>query len=835
VRGKFLWVAEEKLWVKGVAYGPFDPAEGERGYDREQTALDFAAMARSGVNAVRLYDAPPAWLLDLAQVYGLRVIAGLAWEQHVAVLDEPGRVRAIERAARAAVGRTAGHPALLAWSIGNEIPSEIVRWHGRRAIERLLRRLARAVRDEDPGALVTYANYPSTEYLDLSFLDFLSFNVFLERADRLAAYLARLHNIAGERPLVLTELGLDTVRNGELTQVRALREQLSVAFEHGCAGAVVFSWTDEWHRGGAEIEEWAFGLTRRNRSPKPALDAVARTFRGAPFGATAEWPRISVVVCTHNGAATLTDCLEGVCALDYPDVEAVVIDDGSTDGTAEIVARFPGVRLVATEHRGLSHARNAGLAATDGSIVAYLDDDARPDRDWLRYLARAFAHGEHAGIGGPNIQPPVDGLLARAIAGGPGGPIHVLLSDTLAEHIPGCNMAFRREALERVGGFDERFRVAGDDVDLCWRLQLAGETLGFSPAAVVEHRARTTLRGYWRQQRGYGRAEALLERKWPERYNAGGHLSWAGRVYGAAAAGHRRWRVYHGPQGGGLFQPAHDRAPGMLATLPLLPEWYAVLALLTALAALGVATTPLALLPLALALLATAARAGRDAARVVYGAPGGAGRAARRRWALTAVAHVVQPPARLVGRFGEGLVPWRRRAGAARALPWPRRRTSWHEAWLSPAEHRAALEHALRAHGRLVRAGGPYDRWDLELRAGALGGARTLLAVEEHGGGRQLVRAAVRPCASRLGLLVATACATGAVALAQAGALPLAAGAALGAVFLLAWAARDVAVATGAMLAALAAPSPAPQAAVAAVPARHPVPELAPLAAGDER
>ena len=97
----------------------------------------------------------------------------------------------------------------------------------------------------------------------------------------------------------------------------------------------------------------------------------------------------------------------------------------------------------------------------------------------------------------------------------------MLLSDREAEHIPGCNMAFRREALEAIGGFDPQFRVAGDDVDICWRLQDAGHRLGFSPAAVVWHRRRDSVRAYWRQQRGYGAAEALLERKWPDRYSAG--------------------------------------------------------------------------------------------------------------------------------------------------------------------------------------------------------------------------------------------------------------------------------------------------------------------------
>ena len=808
-RGKFLWSGSEKLYAKGVTYGPFAPTAARHGYEPLRVDADFAAMAAHGVNTVRVYDAPPGWLLDLALHHGLRVIAGLAWEQHVAFLAGRARTRTIVERARLAAARTAGHPALLAWCVGNEIPTEIVRWHGRRRVERFLRRLAEAVRAADPGVLVTYASYPPTEYLELPFLDFLSFNVFLEQPERLEAYLARLHTLAGERPLVLTELGLDAVRNGEQAQADALRDQLRVAFDAGCAGAVAFSWTDEWHRGGAEIEDWAFGLTRRDRSPKPALAAVAEVFASAPFRADRAWPRVSVVVCTHNGAATIADCLAGVTTLDYPDYEAIVVDDGSTDATAALVAGFPGVRLLRSDHEGLSAARNAGLAAADGELVAYLDDDARPDRHWLRYLATSFARGEHAGIGGPNIQPPVEGLVARAVAGGPGGPIHVLLSDTVAEHIPGCNMAFRRSALERIGGFDARFRTAGDDVDVCWRLQERGWTLGFSPAAVVDHHARTTLRGYWRQQRGYGRAEALLERKWPERYNGGGHLTWAGRVYGNAAAGarHRRWRVYYGPQGSGLFQHAHDRPPGLLAQLPLMPEWYAALGSLAVLAAVGSTRSPLALVPLGLALALTAGRAALDARTVVFDDPGAAGRGARRRWALTALVHVVQPPARLVGRIGHGLAPWRRHAHGRFALPLPRERSQWFESWREPAQRRVAFERALRDGARVVRHGGPWDRWDLELHAGALGCARAQLVVEEHGRGRQLVRVRISPRASVSAVLLATACAIGAGSFASIHDWVPAAVLALAAATLAAWTLRDTGTATGAMLGALAEPA----------------------------
>src|SRR5437660_3857261 len=123
---------------------------------------------------------------------------------------------------------------------------------------------------------------------------------------------------------------------------------------------------------------------------------------------------------------------------------------------------------------------------------------------------------KYVGVGGPNLSPSNDGWKAEAIANAP-GPNPVLLSDRVAEHIPGCNMAFRREALEAIDGFDPIFRAAGDDVDLCWRLQNKGYKIGFSPAAVVWHFRRNTIRNYIKQQRGYGKAETLLFFKHPSR------------------------------------------------------------------------------------------------------------------------------------------------------------------------------------------------------------------------------------------------------------------------------------------------------------------------------
>ena len=776
-RGKFLYLGDTKLYIRGVTYGTFraDPAGDE--YPPPATvARDLSLMAGNGINALRTYTMPPPWFLDLALDNDILVLAGLGAERVVGYLNDGRRAQAHAEARLVEpVRRCAAHPALLGYCVGNELPASTVRWLGHDRVERFLGNLCQRVRETDPTALVTYANYPSTEYLDLPFLDLVCFNVFLEQPARLAAYLDRLQNLAGERPLLMTELGLDSVRHGEDGQAESVAWQVCTAFETGCAGTFVYGWTDEWHRGGEDVHDWAFGLVTRDRAAKPALAAAREAYAGVPLAGDPRWPRVSVVVCAYNAEPTIRECLDAALALDYPDYEVVVVDDGSTDATATILRDYP-VRVVSTGNRGLSSARNTGLDAADGEIVAYLDSDAYPDPHWLRYLGRAFATGDVVGVGGPNLPPPGDGVIAECVARAPGGPAHVLLSDTVAEHIPGCNMAFRAEALRKIGGFDPRFRAAGDDVDICWRLRDQGGTLGFCPPAMVWHHRRNSVRAYWRQQRGYGRAEALLADKWPEKYNAAGHFGWAGRIYDRGLTRHlvRVQRIYHGTWGMAPFQSLYEQAPGTLRSLPLTPEWLLLTVTLTGAAALGALVAPFQIgLPLAglavLGVLPVLVQAWVSAARASFPEASRTGRSLFGRRLLTAVLHVLQPLARLDGRLSGGLTLWRGHRVRGFRIPVSRSGWSWSERWVAPEERLRDLEARLATSGNLVRRGGEFDRWDLELRGNPLGSARLVLCVEEVGGGSQLVRYRCWPVVRRvavgllavLGVLVAVVVVSG--------------------------------------------------------------------------
>jgi GT2 family glycosyltransferase len=722
-RGKFLFAGTEKLWVRGVRYAPRSLADGALP-PRHVVRADFAELAGRGADAVHVCGAPPRWLLDLAHDAGLRVMVGLSWPHHDCFLDVHDRARQVRRRVRADVCALAGHPALLCYAIGDGIPASIVRWLGERRVERFLRGLARIVRREDPGALVTYVNRPSTEYLQLSFLDLACFDVDLGSPDGLEAYLGRLQNLADDRPLLMAGFGpAAQLPDGEL------RDRVVAAFEAGCCGTFV----DVLAVMETMYAQVPFGPERADRDGGGPGDAGCPAF-----------PRISVVVCSYNGSRTIRDTLEGLARVDYPDFEVIVVDDGSTDRVSAIASEYD-VRLIRTENRGLSNARNTGCEAATGEIVAYVDDDAWPDPDWLRFLAIAYRRGDLVGVGGPNLPPPGDGPIADCVANAPGGPVHVLLDDRLAEHIPGCNMSFRRTALLAVGGFDPTYRVAGDDVDLCWRLQERGGLIGFAPAAVVWHHRRNSVRTYWKQQKGYGKAEALLERKWPERYNANGHLSWQGRLYGRGwtlSLDHLGGRIYRGMWNTAPFQSLYQRTPSTWLSLPLMPEWLLGAGLLAALSLLGLGWRPLLQVALPLLLVAAAlpiAQAVLSASRARF-TSGTTWMDRAWRYSLTAIMHVMQPLARLVGRIQHGLVPWRRRGPDQKLWRMGTRSSSWRPSWKAAEARLEALHAALRSLGAIAWRGGDWDDWDLSVRGGFLGEARLRMGVEEHGGGCQLLR-----------------------------------------------------------------------------------------------
>jgi GT2 family glycosyltransferase len=583
VDGKFFRLGDKKFYVKGLAYGPFAPnAAGQCFAPPEQTRADLAQIRDAGANLVRVYGVPAKWFLDLAAEHALRVLVDIPWNKHLCFLDSRTEQANAREAVRRAVFGCARHPAIFAFSVANEIPPDVVRWSGAQKVADFIDELVHVAKHADPECLCTFSNYPPTEYLRPQSTDFACFNVYLHEPQPFRSYLARLQTLADSKPLLLGEFGMDSQREGEARQAQTLDWQIESAFRAGLAGAVVFSYTDDWWRGGRSIDDWTLGLTTRERKPKPAFAAVQRKFNAAPRFRPSRYPRVSVIVASYNGARTLTSCLDSLLRLNYPDYEVILVDDGSTDATPHLALKHAGIRYFRHEKNlGLSTARNTGIAAATGEIVAFTDADCRADEDWLYYLVADLLDSEFAAIGGPNLLPPEDSAIAAAVMVSPGGPAHVLLTDRQAEHIPGCNMAFYKSVLAQIGGFDPIFHQAGDDVDICWRLQQAGYKIGFSPAAFVWHYRRSSVAAYLKQQYGYGEAEALLVRKHPECFNTLGAGLWHGHIYSPSNVGVflRPPIIYRGRFGSAGFQSLYAVEPAATLMVSTRPEYYVLVTL----------------------------------------------------------------------------------------------------------------------------------------------------------------------------------------------------------------------------------------------------------------
>jgi GT2 family glycosyltransferase len=747
VHGKFFFAGERKHYVKGVTYGPFGiGSHGAPFPEPEVVARDIVMMRSAGINTFRVFTVPPLWLLDAAERAGLKVLVGVPWSQHIAFLGDEATKAQVRQAVVAGVRACAGHRAVFAYLIGNEIPPDMVRWHGAEAVRAFLRELMALVKAEHPGALVSYANFPSTEYLAVDFVDFLCFNVYLHDETAFRRYIARLHNFAVDKPLVMTEFGGDSMHAGEQTQAALLGWQVAAAFSAGVAGAFVFAWTDEWFTGGHPIEDWAFGLVDHEREPKLALAAVSRSYQAALPPAPPQPPRVSVVVCAYNSERTIDDCLRALQCLNYPDYEVIVVNDGSKDATLAIAESYAYCRIISQENRGLSVARNVGAEAATGEIVAYTDSDCVADPDWLTYLVGKMERSGLVACGGPNFPPPEDALVPAAVAVSPGGPTHVLIDDELAEHIAGCNMAFRRDVLLGLGGFDPIFRAAGDDVDICWRLQDAGYAIGFCAAATVWHYRRNTVEAYIGQQRGYGKAEALVYAKHPARFNAFGQARWTGRIYGGlgdALLLGRRPLIYSGMFGRGLFQTLYAQPGSIAQYLPMTFEWGVVAAILGIAGPIAGGWGWLLTLPMLLTWAmciggALAApidprfkgfKARTLVAALIYLGPFWRGYE-RLKWRLKAM-RAADPP---------GLRPVERRA----ARDWRTRSFAlsyWNEFGGEKEAILGRLIAFLQRHRHPVALDTGWEAWDLEIGGDLCSRARVLVCAENHGGEKRLLRA----------------------------------------------------------------------------------------------
>ena len=227
-------------------------------------------------------------------------------------------------------------------------------------------------------------------------------------------------------------------------------------------------------------------------------------------------PRVSVVVPVYNGDDLIAGCLASLDAqtLAPGEYEVIVVDDGSGDGTREVAegfaerARAPMRVIAQARNKGPAAARNAGIAAARAPVIAFTDADCEVDPDWLeRGLAALEADPESAGVEGRTVP-----------KGDPGTLTHQMRNETGGLWMT-CNMLYRRLALDEVGGFDERFRLAFlEDSDVAFALLDRGERILWDPAVVVRHLVLPIGRSKFGREAKKRFYNPLLYKKHPEMY-----------------------------------------------------------------------------------------------------------------------------------------------------------------------------------------------------------------------------------------------------------------------------------------------------------------------------
>ena len=231
---------------------------------------------------------------------------------------------------------------------------------------------------------------------------------------------------------------------------------------------------------------------------------------------TDEWPLVSVIIPCRTTGAELDQCLDALERVDYPHVEILVITDEPTGDVRD------SVRYLASGPVGPADKRDQGAGASNGEILGFIDDDAYPDRMWLRRAVEVFANPQVTGVGGPGVTPEDDAFLARAsgwisasfFGGGSYGYRFVPRRARWVDDYPSMNLLVRRAAFEDAGGFGTHF-YPGEDTKFCLALVNNGGRIRYDPGVVVYHHRRNLFVPHLRQIGQYGLHRGHFARIYP--------------------------------------------------------------------------------------------------------------------------------------------------------------------------------------------------------------------------------------------------------------------------------------------------------------------------------
>jgi GT2 family glycosyltransferase len=224
-------------------------------------------------------------------------------------------------------------------------------------------------------------------------------------------------------------------------------------------------------------------------------------------------PDISVVICVYNRADLIGKCLDSVLASEGVSFDVVVVDDGSTDGTREILSKYSSderVRLICNDgNLGLMRSRNKGFEAAKAEVVAFTDSDCVVDKKWLCGMSGVFGKDSSVAIaGGDILDPPADGYWGLVYK----GFYRISSRDGYVRNVIGANMAVKKGFLA-ANKFDETLKYGADETDLCYRALSKGYKVYFVKGASVVHFHRSDLRSAWRQQFAIGVGDLYFRMK----------------------------------------------------------------------------------------------------------------------------------------------------------------------------------------------------------------------------------------------------------------------------------------------------------------------------------
>jgi len=230
-------------------------------------------------------------------------------------------------------------------------------------------------------------------------------------------------------------------------------------------------------------------------------------------------PFVSIIVPAYNCEKTISKCLNSLLALDYPQYEVIIVDDGSTDSTPKILKDYDDkIIIIQTKNLGPSHARNIAVKQSKGEYVAFTDSDCIVDKNWLMELFKGFGDEKVVGVGGDQLSPEDEiefGKDVQTFMKAVG-----FVSDYLkthkkiieTKHNPTCNVMYKKNVLLEVGLFDENL-WPGEDVEIDLKIKKIGYKLYYNPDAIVYHYRPQNIESFSKMMKRYGWAQAYLLRK----------------------------------------------------------------------------------------------------------------------------------------------------------------------------------------------------------------------------------------------------------------------------------------------------------------------------------